>query len=74
MAHNTSETDGFFSFVTGMTVQVIGMITFETFWIPLCLAFAGGFLGLIGKKLAEVAFKKVGRLYGRWIKRTTHQS
>jgi hypothetical protein len=63
MAHNTSETDGFFSFLTGMVVQIVGMITFETFWIPLCLAFAGGFLGLIGKKLAEAAFKKVRAVF-----------
>lgn len=70
MAHNTSETDGFFSFMTGMIVQVVGMITLETFWVPLLLAFAGGFLGLMGKKLADVAFKKLTRWYGRFMKRT----
>lgn len=69
MAHHTSDSDGFFSFMTGMIVQVIGMITLETFWVPLLLAFAGGFLGLIGKKLAEIAFKKIARIYNKWVRR-----
>jgi hypothetical protein len=63
MSYHHSNSDSIFSFITGMIVQIVGMITFETFWIPLCLAFAGGFLGLIGKKLAEIAVAKVQR----WI-------
>jgi hypothetical protein len=63
MTHYHSDSDSIVSFITGMVVQVIGMITFETFWIPLCLAFAGGFLGLIGKKLADVAVKKISRWF-----------
>jgi len=63
MSYHHTNSDSIFSFITGMIVQIVGMITFETFWIPLCLAFAGGFLGLIGKKLAEIAVGKVQR----WI-------
>lgn len=61
MTHHHSDSDSIVSFITGMIVQIVGMITFETFWIPLCLAFAGGFLGLIGKKLAEIAIRRMNK-------------
>jgi ubiquinone biosynthesis protein Coq4 len=72
MSHHHSDNDSVFSFITGLVIQVIGMITLETFWVPLLLAFAGGFLGLIGKKLAEAALKRIQRVIFPGKKRSSH--
>jgi hypothetical protein len=71
MSNHHDNSESFWSFMTGIVVQVAGMITFETFWVPLLLAFAGGFLGLIGKRLGEMA---IGRIKAFWHRRKTRKN
>lgn len=43
--------DDVFAVITGIIGQVIGIITTESFVLPLVMALAGGFLGYVGKHM-----------------------
>lgn len=51
--------DAFFSWMTGIVAQVVGVIVTESIVSGLILAFAGGFVGYLGKELAARVAKKV---------------